>query len=116
MAAADFNSDGRDEIITSNFETWVESAVGSQRLDSRGMLNVEDIDGDGRLDLTVYDDETGVFSVHRGMTNGLAPAVSMRTERSTTGNGFLGDVDRDGDLEFVTANDEGKLIHSRTSD
>ena len=116
MAAADFNSDGREEIITSNFETWVESAAGSQRLDTRGMLNVEDIDGDGRLDLTVYDDETGVFSIHRGMANGLAPAVSMRTERSTTGNGFLGDVDRDGDLEFVTANDEGKLIHSRTSD
>ena len=116
MAAADFNGDGRDEIITSNFETRIESAAGSQRLDTRGMLNIDDVDGDGRLDLTVYDDETGVFAVHPGMANGLAPAVSMRTERSTAGNGFLGDVDRDGDLEFITANDEGKLIHSRTSD
>ena len=116
MAAADFNGDGRDEIITSNFETRIESAAGSQRLDTRGMLNIVDVDGDGRLDLTVYDDETGVFAVHPGMANGLAPAVSMRTERSTAGNGFLGDVDRDGDLEFITANDEGKLIHSRTSD
>jgi hypothetical protein len=116
MAAADFNGDGLDEIITSNFETWVDSAGGSQRLDSRGMLHIVDIDGDGWLDLTVYDDDSGVFSVHRGMSNGLAPAVSMRTERTTKGNGFLGDVDRDGDLEFVTANNEGKLIHSRTSD
>ena len=116
MAAADFNGDGRDEIITSKFETWIESDAGRQRLDTRGMLNIRDVDGDGRLDLTVYDDENGVFSVHRGMANGLAPPISMRTERSTTGNAFLGDVDRDGDLEFVTANDEGKLLHSRTSD
>ena len=104
-----------NEIITSN-------SGGSSRRPAfnvsilASMLNIVDVDGDGRLDLTVYDDETGVFAVHPGMANGLAPAVSMRTERSTAGNGFLGDVDRDGDLEFITANDEGKLIHSRTSD
>ena len=109
MAAADFNGDGQGEIITSNFETRIESAAGNQRLDTRGMLNIVDVDGDGRLDLTVYDDETGVFAVHRDDEQ-PGSSMSMRTERSVAGNGFLGDVDRDGDLEFITANDEGKLI------
>ncbi len=116
MAAADFNGDGRDEIITSSFDTWVESASGSQRLPSRGYLDIVDVDGDGRPDLTVYDDDSGVFSIHRGLENGLAPAVSVRTERETIGRGYLGDVDRDGDLEFITSSPEGKLIHTRTTD
>ena len=55
------------------------------------------------------------MAIHRGMKNGLAPPVAVRTSRATIGPGFLGDVDRDGDLEFISVDENGKLVHTRTS-
>ena len=116
MLAADFNGDGRDEIVSSGFTTTVESAEGTQTLPSGGWLSTSDVNSDGRLDLTIFDGVSGTYSIHQGLNNGLAPAVSIRTERATIGPAYLGDVDRDGTLEFLSVNTEGKLVHSRTTD
>ena len=113
ILGADFNGDGREEVATSGFQTRVD---GGRALPNGGWLNATDVDNDGLLDLTTYDDDGGVFSIFRGMTNGVAPAVSIKVTRTTIGPGFLADVDRDGDLEFVSVDADGKLVHSRTSD
>jgi len=113
ILGADFNGDGREEVATSGFQTRVD---GGRALPNGGWLNATDVDNDGLLDLTTYDDDGGVFSIFRGMTNGVAPAVSVKVTRTTIGPGFLADVDRDGDLEFVSVDADGKLVHSRTSD
>ena len=113
ILGADFDGDGSDEIVVSGFETRVD---GGPALPSSGWLNTMDVDDDGRMDLTIYDDNSGTLSIYRSMRNGLAPAVSIRTSRSTIGPGFLADVDRDGDMEFVSVDREGKLVHTRTSD
>jgi len=115
MAAADFNGDGRDEIVTSSLTTSVTSADGAtQTLPRGGHIDVDDINEDGWPDLILYDETSGTLSIHQGMVNGIAPAVSIQTERNTTGAGVLRDVDQDGILEFVTSDSDGKLIHTRT--
>ncbi len=116
MLAADLNGDGLDEIINSGFETLIISGSSTQHLANSGWLSVSDLNGDGRLDLNIFDPQTGTYSVHQTMTNGLAPAVSIRTDRASIGPGFLGDVDRDGTLEFLTVDTEGQLIHTRTGE
>jgi hypothetical protein len=116
MLAVDFNRDGRDEIVSSGFDTRISSESGAQTMPSRGWLNATDINGDGRVDLTIFDGESGTYSIHQGMNNGLAPAVSIRTSREAIGPGFLSDVDRDGSLEFLTVAADGKLVHTRTGD
>ena len=116
MGAADFNGDGIDEIVNSSITTRVTAADGNtQILPSGGHVFITDINDDGRPDLTLYNDSSGTLSIHQGMSNGVAPAVSIRTVRPSAGAGFLGDVDRDGSLEFLTVDPEGKLIHTRAS-
>lgn len=112
ILGADFDGDGLEEIAISGFQTRVN---GGRALPNGGWLNAIDFDGDGLRDLTTYDDSDGVFSIFRGMTNGIAPALSLKVTRATIGPGFLADVDRDGDFEFVSVDSEGKLVHSRTS-
>jgi len=117
MAAADFNGDGRDEIVTSSLATSVASPDGStQYLPAGGHIDIDDINDDGWLDLVLYDETTGTMSIHQGMLNGIAPGVSIRTERRTAGAGVLRDIDQDGNLDFLTSDADGKLIHTRTSD
>lgn len=113
ILGADFNNDGREELVVSGFETRVN---GGPALPSGGWLHAVDVDSDGRMDLTTFDDQTGTHAIYRGMKNGLAPAVSLRTTRSVIGPGFLADVDQSGDLEFVSVDEAGKLVHSRTAD
>jgi len=67
-----------------------------------------------RLDLLVFDDESGTLSVYRGLNGGLAPAWSIRTDRDVHGHVFLADVNQDGNVEFLAITEEGKFVHNRT--
>lgn len=116
ILGADFNNDGIDEVVTSGFQITIQLNGQTSTLANPGWLNATDVDGDGRDDLTTFNNSTGTLAIHRGMKNGLAPPLAIRTSRSTIGPGFLGDVDRDGDLEFISVDEDGKLVHTRTSD
>jgi len=116
IMGADLNGDGTDEVIESTLETTVHTAAGKQTLNSRGSLSTDDIDGDGRTDLITFDEYTGTLSIHRGLDGALAPAWSIRTEREVEGPAFLGDVDLDGSLEFISVDGDGKLLHSRSGE
>ena len=50
------------------------------------------------------------------MDSGIAPAIGIRTEREAIGPAVLADVDGNGSMEFLTVDDEGKLVHTRTTD
>ncbi len=115
IMGADFNADGIDEVVRSNnLSTTIETTGGTQILNSRGHLSTGDINGDGHLDLMTFDHYTGTMSFHRGLSGTLAPSWAIRTERELEGPAFLADVDGDGTLEFISMNDEGKLLHSQT--
>ena len=115
ILGADFNGDGIDEVVRSNnLTTTVDTNAGPQRVDSRGYLSTGDINGDGHLDLMTFDQYTGTMSFHRGLLGTLAPGWAIRTERELEGPAFVADVDGDGSLEFISVNDEGKLLHSQT--
>jgi len=117
ILATDLNGDGMDEIVESTItDTTVYTASGTQHLNSRGSLSTDDVDGDGRTDLLTFDEFTGTLSIHRGLNGGLAPAWSIRTERVLEGPAFLADVNQDGQIEFVSVDADGKLLHSRTSE
>ena len=64
----------------------------------------------------VFDDYTGTLSFHRGINGSLAPAWSIRTEREFEGPAFIVDVDDNGTLEFVSVDESGKLLHTRSSE
>ena len=117
ILGADFNGDGIDEVVRSNnLTTTVDTNGGQQIVNGRGFLSTGDINDDGHLDLMTFDQYTGTLSFHRGLQGTLAPSWAIRTERELEGPAFLADVDGDGSLDFISVDDSGKLLHSKTGE
>ncbi len=128
ILATDANHDGHLDIVASRYER-LEVDVFHGRgdgtfpddpdyvllpPDSTGYrtwrLRLEDLDGDGMLDLFYGDGGTGVLVAWRGEAGFDPPVRLLATVGRVEGAFDAGDVDLDGDLDVLTATREGALF------
>ncbi len=127
VTAADLDEDGDTDLYVLNDATpsFVFVNDGSGRFTESGLLSglalgrsgeanaamaigVGDVDGDGRLDVTVSDDRAGTVyaHVHPGLYDDRAEqsGVAGLTREGVSWGHALLDFDRDGDLDLLTVN------------
>ncbi|HWP81242.1 MAG TPA: FG-GAP-like repeat-containing protein [Bacteroidota bacterium] len=128
VAIADFNRDGKLDIVAANYSTLTvsvlrnQSSPGSISLQSRvpfasgnGLypVAVGDIDGDGAADIVVTNQSDNNVSVLRNTstpsTISFAARVNFVTGTTPGGIG-IGDLDADGKLDLVIANRNSNTI------
>jgi FG-GAP-like repeat/Bacterial Ig-like domain len=129
LASGDMNRDGlldlivasgsasQIQVLTSNGDgTFTPRAV--RNLGGRSwMINVGDVNGDGLLDVASANAQSGNGSILLGNGDGtLQPATTYNLPGMGSGsNGFplatdLGDLDGDGDLDWVTSSFNGEFL------
>ena len=113
MVAADFDGDGREELVRSEpagvtVEGWGETI----ELGAEGIVSLSDADGDGLDDLIITSVADGRVMLYRGVSGGLAPSVSWQVSQDISTNAALGDVDADGFYELLVPQDDGTILHS----
>lgn len=128
VRVADLDGDGKPELVVANFESNSVSIFKNNSItgnidvnsfatkvdfptgDSPGALWLRDLDGDGRLDISVACYNSDVISIFRNTTvNGLINANSFSSKVDIpSGDGpngiFSGDIDGDGKPDLMITN------------
>lgn len=121
LAVADFDGNGRMDVVTSNFASGDLSIfLGQNNGDFRGPqvigvgplaadLAAADFDRDGRMDLAVVTSGDEIVSVFRGDgSGGLAPMSTTKVPGGPSGLA-VGDLNRDGLPDVVVASSTGNF-------
>ena len=117
---ADVNGDGKLDLVTANSATNsvgvligngdgtfnVQKTLSTGAGSSPRMVLIADINGDGKLDLISANRNTGTFGIFLGNGDG---SFNSQTAKSTGGSSTpvalaIGDVNKDGGLDIVSAN------------
>jgi hypothetical protein len=120
VAAGDIDRDGRMDLVIANHETGYltllfggESGLGSGRSERLSIdvsphphaVALEDVDGDGFLDLLVDDRDRERLRVYRGHGDGsFEPGESIRVGGDPYRGMTLADINGDGHVDLVTPN------------
>ena len=121
VAVGDVNGDGRLDIVTANFDSGTVSVLlgnGNGTFQTRVNYNARgnpecvilgDVNGDGRLDIVTADSDGGSNTASVLLGNGdgtFQTKVDFTTGRDPYGVA-VGDVNGDGRLDLITANNAG---------
>ena len=112
MVAGDIDGDGNDEFVTGGAIISVTGWGTSTTLPGSGEVTLNDLDGDGMLDVLAADESRGTLNIYRGLSGGLGWPMGWHTDRSFTGGMRLADVDGDGDQEVILSAGDGTVSHS----
>lgn len=133
VASGDFNNDGLPDLAVTDLRSKQLSILvnastpGSIKFDAPLVFNdvtdpnrvlVEDINGDGKLDVVVVNELYGNLYVYRNTSAGnavsfsLAPAVNVCARIKGIS---AGDLDGDGKADLVAFNDQSYCIYKNTS-
>jgi FG-GAP-like repeat len=112
IVAGDIDGDGSDEFITGGTLISVSGWDSTTTLPGSGEVTLNDLDGDGMLDVLAADETRGTLNLYPGLTGGLGWPMGWHTSREFTGGMRLADVDGDGDQEVILSAGDGTVSHS----
>ncbi|MCK6507697.1 VCBS repeat-containing protein [Myxococcota bacterium] len=101
VIGSDLDGDGRSELVYGGGPVSVEGWDGVFDAGISGMVSVDDMDGDGVLDVLVTDGEGGRISAIPTLAGALGPPVSWFTTETIVGPVRATDYDEDGRSELV---------------
>lgn len=122
-AVADFDDDGRDDLVrgmyaSSRAEIRLSTGGGAfgapQSFALPGNARdplIGDVDGDGDPDVVVLHDAGATVLRNTGVATGSFAAAGTIAVPNTTGVGALVDLDEDGDLDLVTPNFQDRGVY-----
>ncbi|OGT59801.1 MAG: hypothetical protein A3E01_14670 [Gammaproteobacteria bacterium RIFCSPHIGHO2_12_FULL_63_22] len=132
LATGDINDDGRTDVTLArptNSPTWVylfmqdtnnklDGGIPLPTYDIPSQVKMGDMNGDGRTDLLVLHDGWGAVSYYQRLATGFAPAMKFELPTQTnryenTGSFAVGDVNNDGCLDVVVADETDDLVVMR---
>ncbi len=129
-ALADFNNDGKSEILAANYGTntvtifrnGTTDGITASSFSTRSNFPVglnprfaatADVDGDGNLDFVAANHNSAGITVYQNRAVGTNLTFSPRVNFQTGGTPYtvaIGDLDGDGRLDLVTANAGGSSL------
>jgi hypothetical protein len=110
IEAVDLNGDGIDErALGSEDGIVILSDEEQYPLEIAGEMAIRDIDLDGINELVVRGEQTGLYWVYRGISNGIAPPYSINLFTESILMPYFADVDDDGIAEAFTDDSDLKF-------
>lgn len=97
----DLDGDGQSELVFGGGAVSVQGWGGVFDAGISGLVSVDDMDGDGVLDVLVTDGDGGRISAIPTLAGALGPPVSWFTTQAITGPVRATDYDEDGKSELV---------------
>ena len=83
----------------------------TETLSQKGPHRIDDIDGDGLLELLVHNEE-GLW-VFRGSSGGMLPPFGLQINTDTSLPAHFVDINGDGVRSPIVLRDNGKLAHPK---
>ena len=128
IAIGDFNGDGKPDLAVANFNshtvgvfknTSVNGVISFGTVQSfntgtnPGNVSIGDIDGDGKLDLAVANENSNTISILRNTSTSSTISFALKKDYVTSSGPYcvvLGDIDSDGKLDLVVANNYSNSV------
>lgn len=101
VLGSDLDGDGQHELVFGGGQVSVEGWGGVFDAGISGQISLDDMDGDGLLDVLVTDGEGGRISAIPTLSGALGPPVSWFTTETIVGPVRATDYDEDGAAELV---------------
>lgn len=114
VIGVDMDGDGVDEVLRDEGVISVEGWGQVLTLDAQGEASVDDVDGDGVLDVIVSDPDAGRIVAVPTLTGTLGPALGWYSTEAIPGAVRTTDYDGDGAMELLWKQDEGLVGTQRS--
>ena len=106
LAVADFNGDGKDDVVYSSGVVFGGAANTSTAVVSLGAVSLysiaaADFNSDGKMDIIGFNSSTGRLNLFTGNGSGSFSASVVSTQTTLSGNIAIGDFNLDGKVDVV---------------